>query len=122
MTEFRAIYSAVERLRKEIPKSQRLRVWGKTSYSCSCGVSQQVDVCNGVCEIELNSGVPIPYAIPCSSCGEQMTTDGAGVESYMSGEFKRVVPGRPYLRIPSTRALVHLARNGRYEAQYVEPR
>jgi hypothetical protein len=30
--------------------------------------------------------------------------------------------GQPYLRIPSKRAMVELARLGRFEAQYVVPR
>jgi hypothetical protein len=109
---FAEAIAIMDTARSKVPKRRKGLVVAETCYCCRCGAEQQFDVCEGV-----GSFLPAPEVINCNACGQsEMVMRERGIV-YI--DFPQRRPGYPYLRIPSRRAMLQLAREGKAHAQVV---
>lgn len=87
------------------------------TYQCSCSLSIEVIVCHGVSVIQMDEGiVRAPTGIECPLCKGRMAPKSAYEVS-----LDESPDGRPFLRVPSRKAALQMANEGRAEGQFVMP-
>lgn len=116
---FREAMAEYKRVRRSTPVSVRLQPWAKTTYRCACGTRLSVVLCCGVGGDPTDMDVAAPDRLPCPGCGEE-TLDRGGSRTlldYRHDDVSRL----PYLRVPSRRASIVLAKRGLACGQLVYP-
>lgn len=115
---FRDAMDRIELARRITPVRDRTRPWGYVEYSCSCGTGVRVLVCNGVGWRDPDQIAP-PDLIQCPGCGDETLVRGRYTTEVAS--LSEDVSITPYMRVPSHRAAIVLAREGVACAQLVHP-